>query len=1067
MKSGGKSAAKTNKALAAVQVATLGVVLLAGFLAGCAGYVKGIQTQIQAAFQLNPTSVSFGKVGVGKQTTQTIAVTNTGNTAVSITQVSLSNPQFSLPGAVFPMALATGQSTNMTVAVTPTAAGTVTGTMTAQGNNGSSPVTVNLSATAINPAPQISLSSTSVQLGTVALGSTSNSTVTISNVGTADLTLSVISLTGAEFGVSGIATPKTISAGTSTTAILSFQPTSAGAVSGTLTITSNDPTTPAATITLNGTGTTTATATLQANPASVNFGNVALGGSATQNITITNTGTAGVQISGVAISGAGMSGSGITTPLFLNPSATATVAVRFAPTTAGSVTGSLTIASNATGSPMTIPLTGTGGQAGLSISPASFAYGSVTDGQTKSQSFTLSNTGNAPLTISQLAVSGTGFSINGLTTPATVAVGGSTTFNAVFAPTTAGNLAGTVTVTSNAPNSPATIALSGTGVAATGSLTFSTNTVSFGNVNTGSSAAQNVTITNTSNASVQISQVAVSGAGFTATGIVTPLTLNPTAAATLSVKFAPTFAGGVAGSVTVTSNGAGSPQIISVSGTGIQAALGIAPASFAYGSVTDGQTKSQSFTLTNTGTASLTISQIAVSGAGYSVNGLATPTTLAAGANATFNAVFAPTTAGSLAGTVTITSNAAGSPATISLSGTGVATTTSLTANPTSLSFGNINAGSSSSQNVTLTNAGNSNLTISQVTVSATDTTTSGMTLPLTLTPGQTQTMSVTFSPKAQETVSGNITVSTAQGSSAVVAVTGTGLQAKLTLTPSSANLGTVTVGSSNSQTIQVSNPGNALLTISQANVSGTGFSAAGLTLPLSVNPGSSSTFNVVFQPTVAGSASGSLSIVSNAAGSPATMTLSGTGVTATQTLSFSTTGLSFGNVNIGSSSTNGVTITNTGNSNVQISGITVSGTGYTLSGASAPVTLTPSQTLTFSVIFTPTTATTLTGSVTVTSNATGSPATITLSGMGVTPVTHTVSLSWTASTTTGVAGYNVYRSTTSGSGYVKLNGALVTPVNYTDSSVSNGATYYYVTTAVDGSGNESTYSNQATAVIP
>jgi len=1050
---------------------TVAALLLTGFLAGCAGVVKsaGTGTTIQAAFQLNPNSISFGRVNVGKQTTQTVAVTNTGNTNISITQVSLSNPQFSVPGATFPVALAIGQSANMTVAVTPTAAGTVAGTLTAQGDNGSSPVTVNLSATAVNPAPQISLSSTSVQLGTVAIGSTSNATVSISNVGSADLTVSLISLTGAEFGVSGITTPKTITAGTSSALTLSFQPTSAGAASGTLTITSNDSNTPTTKVTLNGTGTTTATATLQATPTSLSFGNVSLGGAAKQNVVIKNTGTAGVQISAITVSGAGVSGSGVTTPLFLNPSATASVNVTFAPTSAGSVTGGLTIASNATGSPLTVPVTGTGvqPQPALSISPGSFAYGSVVDGQTRSQAFTLTNTGSAALTISQLAVSGAGFSTNGLATPATVAAGGSTTFNAVFRPTTVGNLTGTVTVTSNAPNSPASIALSGTGLAAAGTLTLSTSTVSFGTVTTGSSATQNVTITNTGNASVQISQVAVNGTGFTATGITAPLTLNPAATTTLSVKFAPTAAGSVTGSVRVTSNAMGSPQAISLSGTGIQAALGIAPTSFAYGSVTDGQVKSQSFTLTNTGTGSLTISQIAVNGAGYSVNGLATPTTLAAGANATFNAVFAPTTAGTLNGTVTITSNAPGSPATVALSGIGVAATVTLSANPTSLSFGSVSAGSSSSQNVTLTNTGNSNVTISQVIVAATDTTTGGLTLPVTLTPGQTKTMSVTFSPKAQETVSGNVTVSTTQGASAVLAVTGTGTQAKLALTPSSANLGSVTVGSSSSQTIQVSNPGNAVLTITQTNISGAGFSTSDLTLPLSVNPGLSSTFNVVFRPAASGTVSGSVSIVSNAAGSPTSLPLSGTGVTAALALSFSTNNLAFGTVNTGSSATQSVTVTNTGNSNVQISAITASGTGYSLSGASTPVTLSPSQNMTFSVIFAPTTAGSSAGTVTVTSNATGSPATITLSGTGVTTVTHTVNLSWTASTTSGVAGYNVYRSTTSGTGYVKLNGALVTLVNYADNSVANGTTYFYVTTAVDGSGNESTHSNEATAIIP
>lgn len=79
---------------------------------------------------------------------------------------------------------------------------------------------------------------------------------------------------------------------------------------------------------------------------------------------------------------------------------------------------------------------------------------------------------------------------------------------------------------------------------------------------------------------------------------------------------------------------------------------------------------------------------------------------------------------------------------------------------------------------------------------------------------------------------------------------------------------------------------------------------------------------------------------------------------------------------------------------------------------------------------------------------------------------THTVSLSWIASTS-AVAGYNVYRSTVSGSGYTRINSAMISLLTYTDTSVQNGTTYYYVTTSVDSTGMESAFSNQATAVIP
>jgi hypothetical protein len=88
------------------------------------------------------------------------------------------------------------------------------------------------------------------------------------------------------------------------------------------------------------------------------------------------------------------------------------------------------------------------------------------------------------------------------------------------------------------------------------------------------------------------------------------------------------------------------------------------------------------------------------------------------------------------------------------------------------------------------------------------------------------------------------------------------------------------------------------------------------------------------------------------------------------------------------------------------------------------------------------------------------------LGGACVTGSIHSATLNWTASTST-VVGYNVYRRGSAGGPYTKLNSSLVTGVTYTDSTVQAGQTYYYVTTAVDSSNNESVYSNSATALIP
>ena len=87
------------------------------------------------------------------------------------------------------------------------------------------------------------------------------------------------------------------------------------------------------------------------------------------------------------------------------------------------------------------------------------------------------------------------------------------------------------------------------------------------------------------------------------------------------------------------------------------------------------------------------------------------------------------------------------------------------------------------------------------------------------------------------------------------------------------------------------------------------------------------------------------------------------------------------------------------------------------------------------------------------------------LTGTGPSP--RTVTLTWTASTSSGVSGYNVYRGTASGGPYTKVNSALIVGASYLDTTVQAGQTYYYVATALDGSSNESGYSNQVLAVIP
>ena len=106
-------------------------------------------------------------------------------------------------------------------------------------------------------------------------------------------------------------------------------------------------------------------------------------------------------------------------------------------------------------------------------------------------------------------------------------------------------------------------------------------------------------------------------------------------------------------------------------------------------------------------------------------------------------------------------------------------------------------------------------------------------------------------------------------------------------------------------------------------------------------------------------------------------------------------------------------------------------------------------------------------GSATVTVNG-ASMNTVNFAATAIaTNVTHSVSLGWTGSTSSNIQGYNAYKGTSTGGPYTKVNSALIPGTTYVDNGVSAGNTYYYVTTAVDGTGAESGYSNQATAVVP
>jgi len=600
-----------------------------------------------------------------------------------------------------------------------------------------------------------------------------------------------------------------------------------------------------------------------------------------------------------------------------------------------------------------------------------------------------------------------------------------------------------------------------------GNLGMSTLSLDFGSVSVAGSKTLSLTATNNGTTEITVSSVALSATQFTLSQPTIPVKIAAGQSSSMSVVFAPTATGSITGSMSITSDASNASITVALQGAGLGAGqVTASPTSLSFGSLPLGKNQTLPVTLTNVGNSSATISQATATGAGFAVSGLSLPLTLAVGQSTNFNVVFAPQASGAVTGNVAIVSDAINSPFNLPLTGTGLPPG-SLSANPPSIRFSNVQVGNNQNIPETLTNSSGASVTITQAVVTGAGFSVSGLSLPVTLAAGQSMGFSVVFTPQSAGSVSGNLAVvSNASNSTLNIPLAGTGIQPG-TLTPTlpSVNFGNVQVGRNKSVSETVTNTGGSDVHISQATATGSGFSVSGINPPLTLTAGQSITFNLVFTPPSAGSDNGNLAITSDASNPTLNVPLTGNGTPAGQ-LAVNPSTLSFGNVVVGQSSQKTAQLLASG-ATVTVSSVNVSNGDFTVSGLTFPVTIPAGQGAQFTVTFTPQSVGATSGTASFTSDAANSPTVLSVNGTGTQPVQHSVLLNWTASISPNIDGYNIYRSGKSGGPYSKVNTSLNSGTSYTDTTVANGSTYYYVTTAVDSNSQESTYSNQAQAVIP
>jgi hypothetical protein len=936
-----------------------------------------------------PTSVTFPSTVLNATSTgSTITIKNTGSstaTTVSISASSNFGQTNSCP--VAPSTLAAGATCTITPTFTPNAAGNLTGNISVFDSATNSPQVVTLSGTATPATTTVTATPTSLTFMPTAVGVTSAfQSVSVQNTGSAYTSIA-ISITGNFAQVNNCG--NLLDAGASCTINVTFTPSVAGPLSGSISVTDQATNSPQM-ISLSGSGTGTVIVT--PTPSSLTFPSQTVGTtSSSQQVTVKNTGAVATPLSIGAATGDFAQTNNCSSTLASGGSCTLTVA--FTPTTTGTRTGSISITDQATNSPQSVGLTGTGAAATVTVTatPTTLTFPATAVGSTSaSQAITVKNTGTGNTTVSIAASTNFAQTNNCPVSPATLNAGVSCTVNATFAPTATGSLSGNISVTDAASNSPQTVSVSGTGLT---TITVMPTTLSFGNQNVGTtSASQPITVKNTGTASTAITVAASSNYGQTNN---CGTTLAGGVTCTINVTFSPTTAGSLPGSITITDSASTSPQMVSLSGTGTSSGTVIvtaSPSSETFAAQTVGTTSAaKTVTIKNTGTASTSLS-FAASGDFAAVAGGTTPcgTMLAgSGTSCTISVTFSPTITGTLTGAISVTDSATNSPQMVSLTGTGKAATVVVTATPTSETFAAQTIGTTSAAKVVTvknTGSGSTPITISPASGDFAQTNTCGTTLG----PSPAScTISITFTPEAAGTLTGSISITdNATNSPQMVSLTGTGKAGTVvvTATPTTETFTSQAVGTTSAaKTVTVKNTGSLSTPITISPASGDFAQTNNCGSTLGPSP-ASCTISVTFTPETVGTLTGAISITDSATNSPQMVSLKGTGTGAVAVVTVSPTSETFSAQTVNTTSAAKiVTVKNTGSASTPI---TISpATGDFAQTNTCGTTLGPSPaSCTISVTFTPGAAGTLAGSISITDNGSTSPQTVKLTGTGKAP---------------------------------------------------------------------------------
>ena len=504
------------------------------------------------AISVQQTAVNFGTIDAGQTGEQTITITNTGTADLEITGIESDVSGLTFDTTTF--TLAPNGSQTVTITFPSSAEGTFSGNITISSNDPDHATqTVSVSITVQPPpAPAISVQESAVDFGTVAFAKSVQQTITITNTGTADL-----EITGIESDVSGLTfntTTFTLAPDGSQTVTVTFPSSTAGTFSGNITISSNDPDEATSTVSVSVTVQMEPVPMLVVGAPAIDFGSIDAEETAQKTFTITNIGTADLEITGIESDVSGLTFDPST--FTLEPDGSQTVTITFPSSTEGTFSGNITISSNdpdhATQT-VSVSITVQPPPApAISVQESAVDFGTVAFAKSVQQTITITNTGTADLEITGIESDVSGLTFN--TTTFTLAPDGSQTVTVTFPSSTAGTFSGNITISSNDPDeATSTVSVSVTvQMEPVPMLVVGAPAIDFGSIDAEETAQKTFTITNIGTADLEITGIESDLPGLTFEPSV--FTLVPESSATITITFPESMEGTFSGLINILSN---------------------------------------------------------------------------------------------------------------------------------------------------------------------------------------------------------------------------------------------------------------------------------------------------------------------------------------------------------------------------------------------------------------------------------------------------------------------------------------------------------------------------------